>query len=1070
MRLPKGLTHQPIPGDGHCLYHAVAIYTNDGDQQGLRNRVANHIADHLVHFQGFIPLMAGQTIEQYIVDIRSGREWASHIEIMALMRVLNQPIVIIGPDGRIRNRGDIEGFDLNHPIFVYYNDHNHYDALVIAENHLNQGRRIFEELLHQETHFDEQAQILVGPGAATAHNISSNQAIRSNRNLRRRLSLSQQGIPEGYSPGLYENPLEQISFSTFVIDNLNQRPLPVNTLLDEGNIVKLDLTRLFPTEADANNFVGFSNVETAYRMTYRQGWYAKDLALGRLIHTMPLAPGEIVRYAITDWTRSERGERHEEITDQEKLDAAASHVRDINEISNAVANSTSSAFSSTSSQSSSEQSGGGGGFSFFGLFGGGGSVSSSSSNSQATSFSRATTSQNFAASMSQRITDSTNQHASSFRNRTASVIQEKTEREQQGASSRIVGNFNHMHTLTLQYYQVVQIFSIVLSLASVEKCLLVPFQAITFTERVAETFWYPLSQAALNKRIKYQIIEHFGNEELLPPPPVPAQPGVQPAAQPAVPPPVPAQPAAQPAVPRRRPRVQEETYIRGQSTSQQVIAHLNNQRLHYSYAVFASLGPAPMLALLSQYIYDGHSLAAVVNPVPIGIFGNMLAFVHSGLYPSVKELDVVNPEISGTDDEKAITNWMKARNLKFGKQNETLMPLPTHGVAVEGVLGRCNTGEGIDLTRFWNWQESPPVVLPPDIAAIQLQTRAQGANLAPTPMPSPVLQQQPAVSLPNPITNFVPAASAFFQQNPLAELTQQMAQTGQLAATGITATQSGAAQAGNTAHAFYQTTAETQVQLTEIMADAQVRTAEVAGRIVAAAYGVPGAATVTSEGGRHNLNRQRQQPSLRIGDNSTGVFNNPRQLAPGGAVRQLPAAEAYYPNQLAPAQQSLPVQLAAAQQGQPIQLAAAQQGQPVAVPAVVPPPADNPARQQYAENYARQNITTTVGSAVGAVAATAVIADRIITEIRNNPQARTLIPFLLVTPGAIEAVVIGAGIAVGVAGIAGYIANRLRLIEGEARYDAEHPQPMQLQLRPQPVPQNQPPQSSGPAPRPGNAT
>jgi hypothetical protein len=33
--------------------------------------------------------------------------------------------------------------------------------------------------------------------------------------------------------------------------------------------------------------------------------------------------------------------------------------------------------------------------------------------------------------------------------------------------------------------------------------------------------------------------------------------------------------------------------------------------------------------------------------------------------------------------------------------------LPTHGVLGEAVLGSCPSAEKIDLTRFWNWQDSP---------------------------------------------------------------------------------------------------------------------------------------------------------------------------------------------------------------------------------------------------------------------------------------------------------------------------------------------------------------------------
>jgi hypothetical protein len=43
--------------------------------------------------------------------------------------------------------------------------------------------------------------------------------------------------------------------------------------------------------------------------------------------------------------------------------------------------------------------------------------------------------------------------------------------------------------------------------------------------------------------------------------------------------------------------------------------------------------------------------------------------------------------------------------------------LPTRGVLGEAMLGHCASGEKIDLTRFWNWQDSPTESAPA-IAAV----------------------------------------------------------------------------------------------------------------------------------------------------------------------------------------------------------------------------------------------------------------------------------------------------------------------------------------------------------------
>jgi ATP-binding cassette subfamily B protein len=131
-RIP-GLCYQPVLGDGHCLFYAIALYTGQ-DQQTLRGFVANFFEKNLNEFDQFIDLPSGKTIHDYIEDVRNGKEWASHVEIEVLMRVLHQPIVIIDPLGKIRNPEVVERFKYKPPIFVYYNDHNHYDAFLLKKD------------------------------------------------------------------------------------------------------------------------------------------------------------------------------------------------------------------------------------------------------------------------------------------------------------------------------------------------------------------------------------------------------------------------------------------------------------------------------------------------------------------------------------------------------------------------------------------------------------------------------------------------------------------------------------------------------------------------------------------------------------------------------------------------------------------------------------------------------------------------------------------------------------------------------------------------------------------------
>lgn len=122
-----GLSYQQVPGDGHCLFHAVGLHVGQ-DQASLRRLAAEHLENHKDFYRAFIP--AGQALENYIQVLKEGKEWADNIEIEILMRVLDRQIIVIGPDGNIQNRDTLERRFNGEPIFVFYNGRDHYDAFL----------------------------------------------------------------------------------------------------------------------------------------------------------------------------------------------------------------------------------------------------------------------------------------------------------------------------------------------------------------------------------------------------------------------------------------------------------------------------------------------------------------------------------------------------------------------------------------------------------------------------------------------------------------------------------------------------------------------------------------------------------------------------------------------------------------------------------------------------------------------------------------------------------------------------------------------------------------------------
>jgi OTU-like cysteine protease len=146
-----GLNYQVIPGDGHCLFNAMALYLGE-TQEWLRQLVAAHLEHNLDIFRCFLQLQ-GRRVEDYINDVREGVEWASHVEIEILMRLLDRPIMVIDPNGSLRNADDQERFN-GEPIFVYYNGHNHYDALLLTGE--KESRAILNDLLLSQTTVSQQ--------------------------------------------------------------------------------------------------------------------------------------------------------------------------------------------------------------------------------------------------------------------------------------------------------------------------------------------------------------------------------------------------------------------------------------------------------------------------------------------------------------------------------------------------------------------------------------------------------------------------------------------------------------------------------------------------------------------------------------------------------------------------------------------------------------------------------------------------------------------------------------------------------------------------------------------------
>ena len=124
--------------------------------------------------------------------------------------------------------------------------------------------------------------------------------------------------------------------------------------------------------------VGFGDIAFGAVLGFSQTWKPRAVALGNLLHSLPLAPGESTKITMMDWVRRSKGTSTEDIEQAESLSSALSQSTAISEVTSAVAKEVQEGDSTSSAGSSSSSAGGVALIPSFGFGGGGGSTNSSS--------------------------------------------------------------------------------------------------------------------------------------------------------------------------------------------------------------------------------------------------------------------------------------------------------------------------------------------------------------------------------------------------------------------------------------------------------------------------------------------------------------------------------------------------------------------------------------------------------------------------------------------------------------------------------------------------------------------
>ncbi len=366
----------------------------------------------------------------------------------------------------------------------------------------------------------------------------------------RRERSSDEGIPDELVPRFNEYPIEREFFSIYTVEADDD----VDGLIDLEDALDL-----------GEALVWRSRVRQGHVVRFEQSWTPVGLALGNLLHSLALAPGESTRIAIIDWTRRQSVRTDETAAQLEELSNSLTQTRALSEVTRAVAREAQRGFSNTHSNSTVSNSGyatygiknplevmaaatagagagiAGGlsaGITGGGLLGGlplaaiaapgaavlggtmgglgaglamaqveGTSRSTSNAETDAVSTLSSGGERNIYGEMIQNIADRTQQISNSLRNRRASIVQEVVQSENEKITTRVVTNYNHMHALTIQYFEVVQLYKVaVRAVDVVTPCLYVPIKPIRWTGALVERFRNALQRVALQQDIRLGLM------------------------------------------------------------------------------------------------------------------------------------------------------------------------------------------------------------------------------------------------------------------------------------------------------------------------------------------------------------------------------------------------------------------------------------------------------------------------------------------------------------------------------------------------------------------------------------
>ncbi|MGI5242118.1 hypothetical protein [Dactylosporangium sp. CA-139066] len=270
-----------------------------------------------------------------------------------------------------------------------------------------------------------------------------------------------------------------------------------------------------PIDVTSLDEAGFNGVAYGAVLRFTQSWAPRAVALGQLLHSLPLGPGESTRLTVVDWLRRVAASTEEDVAQAEQLSNALSNSTAISEVTRAVAREFQSGDSVATSASTTTSASTPGILSLLG-----GQASAGFSAGVAATYSTSTGIRSVSASALQSITARTQQNAALSRTRRAAIVSEVSESDSETINTRVVVNNNHMHAMSVQYYEVVQMWEATSRLERVERCIFIPMRLVNFrNEQVVRRYLNILIGAALDRstqelltRLRHTVVLEFAFE------------------------------------------------------------------------------------------------------------------------------------------------------------------------------------------------------------------------------------------------------------------------------------------------------------------------------------------------------------------------------------------------------------------------------------------------------------------------------------------------------------------------------------------------------------------------------